>query len=110
MKALEDLSIYGRIFDESSSFWSIIAEDNLYYIRAVERHYNELLRKRGYVFLRDIYEELGFHITKESIIVGWIYDGNNDNYIDFGLDSHDEPDNPNVLLDFNVDGVIYDKF
>ncbi len=47
-------------------------------------------------------------------IVGWVINGDGDGYIDFGM--YDPGSNlfinniePRILLDFNVDGVIYDK-
>lgn len=62
------------------------------------------------MFLRDIYERLGFPVTKESIVVGWHYDRRDPtmhNYIDFGLDGEE---GPNFTLDFNVDGDITNHF
>ena len=112
MKTLDNLSIYGREFNDSCVNWMKDAKYNLIYLRVMQCSYNEILRKRGYVFLRDIYEKLGIPVTKESIVVGWRYDTNDmsiDNYIDFGLDEHDDMDEPNIMLDFNVDGIIYDK-
>ena len=78
----------------------------------IQNHFNEVLKCRGYVFLRDIYEELGFPITQESIVCGWKYEPDNtdiDNYIDFGINDIDE-NNPDIPLDFNIDGYIADKF
>jgi len=47
---------------------------------------------------------LGFERTKEGSVVGWVMD-NGDDYVDFGmLDLWKN----GYLLDFNVDGVIYD--
>ena len=112
MKTLENLSIYGRVFDDSYTNWTKDTNYNLMYLKKLECYYNTILKKRGYVFLRDIYEDIGIQVTKESIIVGWRYDENDtsiDNYIDFGLDSHDDMNNPYILLDFNVDGPIFDK-
>jgi hypothetical protein len=60
---------------------------------------------------------LGLSHTSAGAVVGWVYDRNNehgDNYIDFGVFEHDSsPLYSNgrdgaILLDFNVDGVIYD--
>ena len=83
-------------------------------------HANELLKCRGHVFLNEVYDMIGIPRTKAGQIVGWIYDEKNpvgDNFIDFGI--FDETKQKSIdfvngyertiLLDFNVDGVIYDK-
>ena len=104
-------SIYARKFDENSPSWTEDRYFNEMFLNGLQNHYNALLKARGYVFLRDIYEDLGIPIDAKSITVGWIYDSGNafaDNYINFGI----EPDEntPNFMLDFNVDGNIMDHF
>ena len=80
---------------------------------------NNLLKSRGYLFLNEVYEALGFPITKAGQVVGWLYrpdNPNGDNYVDFGifnLQSEKACDFVNgyersLVLDFNVDGNIYD--
>ena len=104
-------SIYARKFDKNSKSWTDDRDFNKKYLKGIEIFYNTLLRARGYVFLRDIYEELGFPIDQKSIVVGWFYDSGNafvDNYIDFNIDGSDE--GPDFWLDFNVDGNIMDRF
>lgn len=104
-------SIYAKKFDKNSLSWTDDGEFNVMFLEGIERHYNDLLKYRGYVFLRDIYEDLGFPIDKTSLVVGWFYDKENnriDNYIDFGIEVIDG--GPDVWLDFNVDGYIFDKF
>jgi len=104
------LSVYGRKFDKNCKTWTDDAVFNKEYLRGVQVFYNTLLKARGYVFLRDIYEELGFEISKASIVVGWYYDTNNDfvdNYVDFGIFNQSGPD---FELDFNVDGDISHHF
>jgi hypothetical protein len=68
------------------------------------------------VFLNEAYDALGLDRSKEGAVVGWVL-GNGDDYVDFGLYTCDTPAvqdfmtgrEYSVLLDFNVDGVIYDK-
>ena len=78
------------------------------------------LKHQGYLFLNEVYDMLGIPRTQAGQVVGWIYDEKNpngDNYVDFGIyDLHDQQKRDfvnglerNILLDFNVDGVIYDK-
>lgn len=113
-------SCYARFFDECCyPKWSKSAEENLYFLRCVETYFTEKLRIDGYVFLNDVYYELGLPRTKAGQIVGWVYDEKNpigDNRINFGI-FDDTPINREfingyentILLDFNVDGNILDK-
>ena len=104
------LSQYRIVFDNSSYGWTNSKKDNLIFLKHQQSWFNELLRKRGYLFLRDVYEGLGLPITKESCLVGWIYDEKNntigDNFVDF--DIH-ETHSSNYIIDFNVDGEIIDR-
>jgi hypothetical protein len=78
-----------------------------------------MLEKKGYLFLNDVYEMLGFERTKAGQVVGWIYnldDPNGDNHVDFGIYDGNNADKRQfvngleraILLDFNVDGPILD--
>lgn len=106
----KSLSQYRVLFDERSYGWSCLQKNNLIFLKHQERWLNELLRKRGYLFLRDVYEELGLPITKESCVVGWIYDEKNnkigDNFVKFDIR---ETHSSNYIVDFNVDGEIIDR-
>lgn len=107
-------SEYAVIFDEFNPEFDKNPGYNQAFLSAQQTYWNQRLEKRGYVFLNEIYETLGFPQTTAGQIVGWLYDGDGDNYIDFGLF---EPGNESftfgwekaVWLDFNVDGPIYDK-
>lgn len=95
--------------------WEANNEYNLMFIKAQENYANDLLRAKGRLFLNEVYEMLGMPATKAGQIVGWVYDptnGRGDNYVDFGLYSDslvylDDRENA-ILLDFNVDGNIWD--
>jgi len=107
-------SPYARFFDEGSIQFKKNAELNLLYIRAQQTYLNDILRARGHVFLNEAYDALGLDRSKEGAVVGWILSESGDNFIDFGLYSHNSAPfingyEPRVLLDFNVDGVIFDK-
>lgn len=104
-------SKYARVYDSSCKEWSEEREFNVMYLKAQQNYFNDILRCRGYVFLRDIYECLGFPVTQTSLFVGWYYDLTNafgDNYIDF--DIHEKEDGSDIELDFNVDGDITKRF
>lgn len=110
---------YSRFFDEySSSSWSPDPDINLLFLRSQQTWLNDRLRSRGHVFLNEVYRELGLSDTKAGAVAGWRWNKNSgDDFIDFGIwDGTNEAVNDffngregAILLDFNVDGIIYDK-
>lgn len=88
------------------------------FLKVQESRFNGLLNTRGYVFLNEVYDALGFDMTKEGALVGWVQNPPSEpsNYISFGLYDIRDPQKRRfinqqgnaVLLDFNVDGVIID--
>lgn len=99
-------SKYARIFDESSVNWSKDQKANLMFLKYQQTYATDLLKKKGTVFLNEVYEMLGIPRSQEGCVVGWHYDEKNpigDNYIDFGLDNILQS---NIVLDFNVDGRV----
>lgn len=64
-------SKYARVFDSSCANWDKDQYFNRLYLRSQEIYFNDMLRARGYVFLRDVYECLGFPLTRTSLFVGW---------------------------------------
>lgn len=110
-------SIYARFFDPLSTEWSKESEYNLIFLKCQQNYVNDLLRARGHVFLNEVYDKLGIPRSKAGSVVGWILIGDvRDNFIDFGVwDSEGTVRDfvngreASILLDFNVDGVIYDK-
>lgn len=119
---VEGYSIYARCFDEWNPLWKNNVSYNLDLIRGAQIYCQKLLETDGHLFLNTVYKELGFEETPEGQLVGWIYDPNRtdpgDNVVSFGLyDPNHAPalgDFINghtnaVFLDFNVDGVIYDR-
>jgi hypothetical protein len=70
------------------------------------------------VFLNEVYRAIGADHTQAGSVVGWILSDTGDNYIDFGVFNGQDGDRIRdfvngregaVLLDFNVDGLIWDK-
>lgn len=101
-----ELSCYARVFDERSPKWINVKEADKLFLKVQERYANDLLKARGYLFLNDVYDILGFPRTAIGQVVGWIYDekdANGDNFVSFGK-YRDE-----FILDFNVDGEILSK-
>jgi hypothetical protein len=108
-------SIYARFFDELALEWQREPEYNLAYLKCQQAYANHLLNARGHVFLNEVYKSLGIPHSSAGAVVGWVL-GNGDNYVDFGIwDANNEKarefvngHEAAILLDFNVDGVIYD--
>lgn len=110
-------SMYARFFDPYSTSWSKEPEYNLIFLRCQQNWANDLLKARGHVFLNEVYDMLGLSRSNAGAVVGWVVSDEGDNYVDFGIF---DPNNENarefvngregsILLDFNVDGIIYDK-
>ena len=116
---LDNISEYARFFDAASSNFAKDPEYNMMFLRRQQDYANEMLKSRGHLFLNEVYDLLDIPRSKAGQVVGWVYDKNGntkgDNYVDFGLYRNDQATRRfvngleyNILLDFNVDGVIYD--
>lgn len=112
-------SCYARFFDEYCTGWTKDAEANLNFLRLQQKFANQKLQAQGYLYLNDVYESLGIPKTKAGHVVGWILDEKNpvgDNYVDFGIyDLYNEQARDfvngrerSILLDFNVDGNVWE--
>lgn len=115
-----EYSEFTKCFDESCAAFEKSPEDNMKFLKCQQNYANDLLKRRGHLFLNEVYDMLGFQRTTAGSIVGWIYDEecpNGDNYVDFGIFNIKSEAARNfvngyeraIWLDFNVDGVIYDK-
>ena len=87
---------------------------NRIFLQCQQNYANHLLQSRGHVFLNDVYDSLGLERSKAGAIVGWVRNGEGDGYIDFGIFEVQNSRFINQLersiwLDFNVDGVVFDK-
>ena len=113
---LGDPSIYARFFDVSSPSWDKEPEYNMIFLKCQQNYANDLLHSRGHVFLNEVYDMLGIQRSKAGAVVGWVM-GVGDDFINFGVfdDKSDKARDfvngfeGSILLDFNVDGVIFDK-
>lgn len=118
VKSLEgsNRSPYARLFDSRSILHKDNAELNRYFLECQQEYANNKLRVYGVVLLNDVYDMLGFERTRQGAIVGWVRNDDDDRcegdgYIDFNMHEVNTPDSfeHRVLLDFNVDGIVYDK-
>ena len=105
-----------RSFDSSNPNWDKNPTFSMMWLRGQQNILNDILHTRGHVFLNEVYDALGFPHTPQGAVLGWI-DGEGDNCIDFGLyDQNKENvrrfvngvDNV-IMLEFNHDGVIWDR-
>lgn len=104
---------YSYIYDNEhilygNDYTAVMLRDKLV---TAENSANVLLRAQGYLMLNDVLEAIG--LPKESVgqIVGWRADGDGDGFVDFRtkmIRTNKDDDGPAFLLDFNVDGPIYD--
>lgn len=111
----DKLSQYARVFDEvGSTQWTPSADHNRAFLLMEQNYFNERIRTRGYIFLNEVYERLGFRPTKAGSVVGWVYQNADYEGIDFGIfTAHTqkaaeflEGAEPSIILDFNVQGDI----
>lgn len=110
-------SIYSRFFDEGCGPWSKDPSVNRFFLLAQQNYWNDVLKARGHVFLNEVYLSLDLPHSKEGAVVGWVMNSGGDDYVDFGIfdgNTQQIRDFWNgregaILLDFNVDGTIYDK-
>ena len=114
-----DYSDYARFFDVGNPNWEKDSEYNLMFLKRQQAYANDKLKANGYLFLNEVYDMLGIPKSKAGQVVGWIYDpenGSGDNYVDFGIYDINREANHDfvngyertIILDFNVDGNIWD--
>lgn len=113
------ISPYAKFFDDASEYYENDTSRNMYFLTKVQNQLTDRLRAKGHLFLNEAYDELGIPRTSEGAIAGWIYDPNDttkDNYVDFGLFNGEKQEvrdfvngyQQAILIDPNVDGIIYD--
>lgn len=113
------LSQYAVVFDENASLWEPNEDFDIMMLNAQEKYLNNKLMCDGYVLLNDAYTTLGLPKTSAGAVVGWVYKGGEgDGYISFGdfesrnvrhYDAARGREVTDFLLDFNVDGVVWDR-
>ena len=111
----QGISEYARFFDEwTSCDHRKDPEYNLMFLRRQQDYANEVLKSRGHLFLNEVYDMLGLPRTQAGQLVGWVK-GQGDDFVDFGIFDGDDMKHRDfvngyersILLDFNVDGIVY---
>lgn len=119
VNSLKALSPYARIIaEESSTCWDPNEDYTSQNLAAVQLWANRRLERKGHLFLNEIFDQLGLSRTREGAVVGWLKNGEGDGYVSFGdfdasiyrvpSDDYTRVDS-NFIVDFNVDGVIWDR-
>lgn len=119
VSSLKALSPYARIIaEESSTCWDPNEDYTSQNLAAVQLWANRRLERKGHLFLNEVFDQLGLSRTREGAVVGWLKNGEGDNYVSFGdfdasiyrvpSDDYTRVDS-NFIVDFNVDGVIWDR-
>ena len=119
VNSLKALSPYARIIaEESSTCWDPNEDYTSQNLAAVQLWANRRLERKGHLFLNEVFDQLGLSRTREGAVVGWLKNGAGDNYVSFGdfdasiyrvpSDDYTRVDS-NFIVDFNVDGVIWDR-
>lgn len=128
---------YRRVFDEKSCLWQPSLQMNLVTLKHVQNMLNRKLKDQGYIFLGEVWDELGLSRTTKDIEIGkagaalgWVLEENSErvqtsNYVDFGifeimpdgeativdLDRYIEMEENGagpIVIQFNPDGIVYD--
>lgn len=64
---------YTIFFDENNQLWMKDNITNRFTLNNQRKYMYDLLATRGYLFLNEAYDMLGFSRTKNGQLVGWIY-------------------------------------
>jgi len=119
-------SEYSVVYDSTNPNYRTSRAMNRTFLMHQQKYANDLLLLYRHVFLNQVYEALGFPHTPEGAVTGWVLrddpqqmlDEGRDGYISFGL--YDPEMNPAdkefmdgtndaIILDFNVDGIMWNE-
>lgn len=115
-----DVGEYTKLFDETSRYYTKTPAINFAFLRKKQDEANQLLKRRGYLFYNEVLKMLDLPLVSEGDYIGWVYDNRviaGNNYVDFGLTDFSSESvryfingrESIVMLNFNVDGYIYDS-
>lgn len=106
-------SDYAVYFDSNSRNYETNPDYNRMFLKAQQAFANDKLQTRGHLFLNEVLDDLDLPRTPAGQIVGWTKDGP-DGYVNFRIveverETEDGHYEPALLLDFNVEGNIWEK-
>lgn len=106
-------SDYAVYFDSKSRNYETNPDYNRMFLKAQQAFANDKLQTRGHLFLNEVLDDLDLPRTPAGQIVGWTKDGP-DGYVNFRIveverEIEDGRHEPALLLDFNVEGNIWEE-
>ena len=106
-------SDYAVYFDSKSRNYETNPDYNRMFLKAQQAFANDKLQTRCHLFLNEVLDDLDLPRTPAGQIVGWTKDGP-DGYVNFRIveverETEDGRHEPALLLDFNVEGNIWEK-
>lgn len=106
-------SDYAVYFDSKSRNYETNPDYSRMFLKAQQAFANDKLQTRGHLFLNEVLDDLDLPRTPAGQIVGWTKDGP-DGYVNFRIveverETEDGRHEPALLLDFNVEGNIWEK-
>lgn len=106
-------SDYAVYFDSKSRNYETNPDYNRMFLKAQQAFANDKLQTRGHLFLNEVLDDLDLPRIPAGQIVGWTKDGP-DGYVNFRIveverETEDGRHEPTLLLDFNVEGNIWEK-
>jgi hypothetical protein len=106
-------SDYAVYFDSKSRNYETNPDYNRMFLKAQQAFANDKLQTRGHLFLNEVLDDLDLPRTPAGQIVGWTKNGP-DGYVNFRIveverETEDGRHEPALLLDFNVEGNIWEK-
>lgn len=116
---IPEYSQYAVMFDEANPNWKKDPFMNKLYLESIQSYCNDYLKANGHLFWNQVREWLGFDHTPEGAVCGWLTkeNGGTDGYVNLGIwntwrpavDDFQHGYERSIILDPNVDGVIWDK-
>lgn len=111
-------SPFAQVYNRHCKNYTRSPAMNLKYLKECQAKCNYILHKDGYLFLGDVFNIIGLPSIPNMDGIGWWIDpyDENSNYVDFGIYDHTKKTSrdfvnglqPDIILDFNVDGRLTD--
>lgn len=63
-----------KCFDCNHPLWTNDKEYNMLVVKMILNNCYKKFRRRHFLFLNDVYQELGMSLTRQGQIAGWVFD------------------------------------
>lgn len=112
-------SQYAKFFGPESDYWTGIPAVDLLFLRGRTNMLTDRLKVKNRLILNEAYDALGLKYTPDGTVCGWVTgkDGR-DCFVDIGYDAIMNDPSRTIrckdgkciyILDFNIDGIVWDK-